>query len=138
MRKAIASLALPVMLILLAACRKQPPNTASASTQPAAVSSWKMALTTAPDPPVSDKDVILYLKLTDQSGQPIAGARVKAALVMSEMDMGKNEVELAAKGNGDYEGSGKFTMAGPWNIVITAAGPGRAGQQTFPVVVQRP
>ena len=135
MRNALACLVLPALLILPAACRKQSSSSPSASTPPAAVSPWKMALTITPDPPVSEKDVVLRLKLTGQDGKPVAGAQVKATLVMPVMDMGRNEVDLTGKGSGDYEGSGKFTMAGPWNIVITASAADRSGQQTFPVVV---
>jgi hypothetical protein len=49
--------------------------------------------------------------------------------------MGKNEFLLADMGQGRYQGSGKFTMAGPWNVVVTAQAGGKAGQEAFLVTV---
>jgi hypothetical protein len=60
---------------------------------------------------------------------------VKAALIMTTMDMGKNELTLADQGGGAYQANAKFTMSGPWNTVVDAAAGGKSGQQTFPVVV---
>jgi hypothetical protein len=47
--------------------------------------------------------------------------------------MGKNEFKLAEKGNGDYQGEGKFGMAGDWNVVVTAKKGGKSATQTVPV-----
>jgi hypothetical protein len=48
------------------------------------------------------------------------------------MDMGKNEFPLADKGNGDYQGEGKFGMSGDWNVVITAKQADKTVVQSFP------
>ena len=95
-----------------------------------------MSFATEPDPPVYNKPVKLRLKLTDAAGAPVVGAEVKASLVMPMMDMGKNEVAFASKGNGDYEGTGTFTMVGPWNVVVTANANGSTQQQKFDVAVR--
>jgi nitrogen fixation protein FixH len=94
-----------------------------------------MTLAFKPDPPVSDRDTSFHLKLTDDAGKNVAGAQVRIALVMATMDMGKTELTFSDEGGGDYQATGKFTMAGPWNVVVAAAVPGKSGQQTFPIVV---
>jgi hypothetical protein len=55
---------------------------------------------------------------------------------MPLMDMGKNEFRLADIGNGVYEGTGKFTMAGPWNVMVTVKAAGKTAQQIFPARVE--
>jgi hypothetical protein len=55
---------------------------------------------------------------------------------MVMMEMGKNEVVFADQGDGNYEGTGKFTMTGPWNVVVTATRDGKAGRQTFSIPVK--
>jgi nitrogen fixation protein FixH len=84
-----------------------------------------------------DKNTVFRLKLTDEAGKPVSDAAARAALKMTTMDMGKNEVDLVAKGNGEYAGTGKFSMAGPWTVDVNARVENRSGQQSFPVVVQR-
>jgi len=128
MRLPIAAL---LGIVVLVACQKSAPPAAA----PGSLWLGKMTLTTTPAPPVSDQDVSFQLHLTDANGAPVKGAKVTADLVMITMDMGKNEVRFAEKGNGDYQGTGKFTMAGPWNVVITASAQGQSGQQTTPLVV---
>ena len=127
-----------VLLLLLSIvfinCEKQSPTPATPAAPPWA---GKMSLTTEPSPPTVDKNTVLHLKLTDEAGKPVSGAAVRAALKMTTMDMGKNEVELVAKGAGEYTGTGKFTMAGPWTVDVNARVERRSGQQSFPVVVHR-
>ncbi len=110
---------LPLVLIFALACQKQ--QTTTAQPQQARPSSLKVSLTTDPAPPVEDQDTTFKLTLTDGSGKPVAGAKVTAVLKMQTMDMGKNEFTLADKGSGSYEGKGKFTMAGPWDVEVIAA-----------------
>lgn len=97
----------------------------------------KMSLTTDPTPPVEDRETTFKLSLTDSAGKPVSGANVKAELKMSTMDMGKNEVGLVDKGSGNYEGKGKFTMAGPWDVVVSANRAGSSEQQIFPIVAHK-
>lgn len=123
------------LVLALANCNKK--QTVSTTAPEAPPWQGKMELSWQPAPPVSNKDVTFLLRLTDASGQPAAGASVKANLIMPSMDMGKNEVALADQGKGEYKGSGKFTMAGPWNVVVTSSAGGVTGQQTFSLVVNR-
>lgn len=141
MRRIVISAAALLSLILSIACQKQEspkPSTppATAAPQVASASPWKMDLNTDPTKPEFNKDTKFRLKLTDPDGKPVSGADVTASLVMPLMDMGKNEFRLADIGNGLYEGTGKFTMAGPWNVTVSAKAAGKNAQQTFPVRVE--
>jgi nitrogen fixation protein FixH len=94
-----------------------------------------MTLAFSPDPPVAGQETTIRVRLTDDAGKAVAGAQVKASLVMTTMDMGKNELTFTDQGGGAYQASAKFTMSGPWNTVVAATVGGQSGQQTFPVVV---
>ncbi len=126
---------LAVFLVFLASCQKQQTTTA----QPQTAQSWSfsMTLATEPSPPVESQDTVFKIVMTDSSGKPVSGASVTLDLKMTTMDMGKNEVTLADRGAGAYEGTGKFTMAGPWNVIATAKQGDKTGQQTFQVVAHR-
>lgn len=95
---------------------------------------WKISLE-VDAPPRIVKATTFRVRLTDLSGKPVSGAKVEVSLVMKLMDMGKNEFPLAGKGDGDYEGSGTFSMSGPWNVVVTAGAGGKTGEQRFEVMV---
>jgi nitrogen fixation protein FixH len=131
-------------LIGLAACGKmtiysaKSDDTSSQNAKPAAPA-WpgKVVLTTDPPAPVSGQDTAFRVTLTDAAGKPVSGAKVEADLKMQTMDMGKNVVSLADKGDGTYEGKGQFTMAGPWNIIIVVTKAGTTGQQQFQIVAQK-
>lgn len=133
--------AILAVMSLLACQKQQSQSGATANTgaqgRTEQSSPWKMTLTTEPDPPAYGENATLRVTLTDLSGSPVSGADVRADLKMQIMDMGKNELTLAAKGAGAYEGKGQFTMAGPWNVVVTAAKDGKTGQQTFQIVAKK-
>lgn len=137
MRK-LSVLILFFALVFLAGCeKKQGTVAASFEGGKSEPSAFKMALTTEPTPPVEDQATLFKLNLTDTSGKPVTGAEVKADLKMTSMDMGKNEVTLADKGSGNYEGRGTFTMAGPWKVTVTAKQGDKSGQQSFDIVAHR-
>jgi hypothetical protein len=142
-RKDILFMVCLLVIVSALSCKKQSPPQPQAQTekQPpvpaAAASPWKMDLKFTPDPPISDKPTVFHLTVIDESGKPVSSAQGNASLVMTEMDMGKNEFSLADKGAGEYEGTGTFTMSGPWNVVVSMTAAGKTGQQTFPVVVHR-
>ncbi len=117
--------------VLLAACN--PNKTEVHKLKPAP---WKMSLETQPAQPGMNKDVTFRLSMTDQQGKPVTGAQVSGALVMSLMDMGKNEVKFSDKGDGVYEAVGKMDMAGPWDVVVSVKSGGTEGQKTFPLTVR--
>lgn len=60
-----------------------------------------------------------------RSGIPVTGADVLVLLVMPAMPEIKhpemrNEVKLKDLGKGHYEGVGLVTMAGKWNVIVSA------------------
>ncbi len=128
----------------LAGCKAKPAAgggekpAAAPATQPppAAPSPFQMKLALDPAQPEDGKPVTIRVRLADLRGKAVEGATVRAALVMVLMDMGKNEVTLAGKGSGLYEGTAKFTMAGPWNVVVSATAGGKTGEQRFDVAVR--
>jgi nitrogen fixation protein FixH len=65
----------------------------------------------------------------------VDGAQVEASLVMPLMDMGKNQFALQPAGNGAYEGTGEFNMAGEWEVIVSASARGQTGKTTFNVNV---
>ena len=77
---------------------------------------WKGSLSLAPMPGVSGKETTFTLKLATPDGTPIEGGHVRFALIMPLMDMGKEEFEAAAAGNGTYLGKGTFSMDGIWLV----------------------
>lgn len=135
MRKAILFFVVISSLVALSACQKAAPPAASAKPGPA----WagKIALTTDPAQPVSERPATFRVSVTDAAGQAVAGATVQADLKMQSMDMGKNVVQLADKGNGIYEGKGEFSMAGPWNVIVSVSKTGTTGEQKFEVVAKK-
>ena len=110
------------------------PASAVTPIPPAPGMPWKIALE-VDAPPRIVKATTFRVKLTDPSGKPVTGAKVEVSLEMKLMDMGKNQVALAGKGDGDYEGSSTFSMSGVWNVVVTASAGGKSGEQKFEVAV---
>ena len=143
-RRGIAAAA--ILLMLTAGCKKSeaPPGRHAAGTAsaglvtplpPAPGMPWKIALD-LDAPPRIVKATTFRVKLADLSGQPVDGAQVEVSLVMKLMDMDKNQVTLAGKGGGEYEGSATFSMTGPWEVVVTASAGGKSGEQKFEVAVR--
>ena len=81
-------------------------------------------LTTDPSPPRKGSNTI-RVKLSDQSGKPIAGAQVTVTFFMAAMPaMGmaalKTVIQASDKGGGMYEGKGDLGSGGTWQVTITA------------------
>lgn len=119
--------------IALFSCQKSQP----APEKPALPWAGKMTLNTEPAQPQERQQTTFRVTLADESGQTVPGAEVKISLKMPSMDMGKNEARLGDLGNGVYEGKARFTMAGPWNVIVTATKDGKTGAQTFPIVARK-
>jgi uncharacterized GH25 family protein len=68
---------------------------AEQQTQP---SPWRMALSTEPAQPKYGEDTMFRVTMKDDTGKPVAGAKVEADLKMKSHDMGKNIVSLADNG----------------------------------------
>ena len=73
-----------------------------------------------PAPPVTGANTItVMLKAAD--GTPIGDAVVSGELFMPVMEsMGKSVVVFRPEGSGRYVGAGTLSMAGSWQITVTA------------------
>ena len=127
----IAMLALAVLT--LGACKTK---SELRSTGAAAQSAFQMTLTTEPSEVKDDRQFTMRVKILDQAGKPVADANVHGSLTMTTMDMGKNEFDFAAKGDGNYEAVATADMAGPWEIKVSAKRGADVGEKSFPVVVK--
>ena len=129
-------------LLLCAGCKKKespPPvpreKSAIISTQDAPGSPFMMSLVMDPAQPRFGRKTNFRVTLKETPGKALEGGRVEASLVMPLMDMGKNQFTLNPAGNGEYQGTGEFNMAGEWEVVVTASAHGKTGKTTFNVNV---
>jgi nitrogen fixation protein FixH len=125
-----------------AGCSKKEPapskpreKSAIISTQAAPGSAFTMSLAMDPSQPKFARKTNFRVTAKKTLGTPVEGAQVEISLVMPLMDMGKNQFALKPAGNGEYEGTGEFTMAGEWEVVVTASAQGKTGKTTFNVNV---
>jgi hypothetical protein len=136
--------AIPFLALALLSCagcaRKEaapPPHdqTAIISTQTAPGSAFTMSMWMNPAQPRSARKTLFHVTLKQASGAPADGAQVGVSLVMPLMDMGKNQFPLKQVARSEYQGIGEFTMAGEWEVVVTANAQGKSGKTTFNVNV---
>jgi nitrogen fixation protein FixH len=99
-------------------------------------SGLQMTLTTEPAQPQFDKDFVVRVHVVDQAGKAVPDATLRGSLNMKTMDMGKNEFEFTAKGDGNYETKVTPSMAGPWEIKVSAKRGGDVGEKSFELVVK--
>jgi len=105
------------------------------ATQAAPGSAFIMSLAMDPTQPRFARKTSFRVTVKQTAGTPVEGAQVEVSLVMPLMDMGKNQFALKPAGNGEYQGTGEFTMAGEWEVVVTANAEGKTGKTTFNVNV---
>jgi nitrogen fixation protein FixH len=136
---AVFALAL-IELGVTSACNKSTPKPSPQGEATAAAkatqSALQLTLATEPSAPLDGKDVILKVHVSDAVGKAVADAQLHGTLTMTTMDMGKNELNFTAKGNGDYEATTQPSMAGPWDLKITAKRGADTVEKTFPIVVK--
>ena len=130
------------MLLFFTGCKKKespPPvprqRSAIISTQEAPGSAFMMSLAMNPAQPKFGRKTKFHVAVKQTLGRPVTDAQVEASLVMPLMDMGKNEFSLDSAGDGQYSGTGEFSMAGEWEVVITANEGRKTGKTTFNVNV---
>lgn len=84
------------------------------------VNGVRVELTSAPDPPVTDRKTTYTIRLVDAVGKPLTDARVT---LMGRMADGMSAAApLRPAGEpGVYRGEVLFTMAGPWDLSIRVA-----------------
>jgi len=128
-------------LLLAAGCKKKeiapPPREQSAiiATQTAPGSAFTMSLWMNPGQPRFAHKTLFHVTIKQASGAPVDSAQVGISLVMPLMDMGKNQFPLKQVGSGEYQGIGEFTMAGEWEVVVTANREAKTGKIIFNVNV---
>ncbi len=94
-----------------------------------------MSLAMDPAQPKFGRKTNFRVAVKQTLGTPVDGAQVEASLVMPLMDMGKNQFPLKPAGDGEYEGAGEFSMAGEWEVIVTASAERKTGKTTFHVNV---
>ena len=136
--KRAASCLLAGTLLLFAGCKKKesaPPvpleKSSIISTQKAPRSALIMSLDIDPAQTKFGRKTNFRVVLKRPLGAPVNDAQAEVSLVMPLMDMGKNQFSLKPAGNGQYEGTGEFNMAGEWEVVVTARAEGETGKTTF-------
>lgn len=104
---------------------------AKASQAPSASSAgakYIVTLSSAPNPPTWGRGT-LEAVVTDAAGGPITDAQVLFDLDMTNMNMGKNIVAAVSQGEGRYIGQVRFSMPGPWRVIIRTIRPGQASEE---------
>jgi hypothetical protein len=74
--------------------------------------------TFAPDPPAVGP-CRLTLRLADDRGRPVSGARLRVEAGMTHPGMRPVVADAADEGDGRYEADLDFTMAGAWFVLVT-------------------
>ena len=77
-----------------------------------------------PYPPTVAKSTRFEVTLAGVNGEEISDASISLDLTMPGMMMPPNQISLEPMQAGMYQGSGLFTMGGPWRIevIITSGG----------------
>jgi len=142
LRKAGIACLLAFALIFAAGCKKKEPapptpraKSAIIATQAAPGSAFIMSLAMDPSQPKFARKTNFRVTVKQTLGTPVESAQVEISLVMPLMDMGKNQFPVKPVGNGQYEGTGDFTMAGEWEVIVTVSTEGKTGKTTFNVNV---
>ena len=120
---AFASLAL-TLILSDTACVAQTKASPSALGEEKSAS-FAVRLSSNSGPPVRGYGEIEAV-VADAGGKPVSDAHVSFDLDMTNMHMGKNVVEAVSQGDGRYVGKARFSMPGPWRIIVRVARLGQA------------
>jgi nitrogen fixation protein FixH len=99
------------------------------SLQMQTIESRQATLTFDPYPPAVMQETKLLLRLQDESGRPITGAKVTFDLTMPAMTMPPNKPGASDQGDGFYEAAAVYTMSGVWDIAANVSD--GSGSQQF-------
>lgn len=86
------------------------------------VSGVRVELTSAPEPPISDRKTTYTVRLADSAGKPVGDARVTLTGRMADGMSAATPLRQAAE-PGVYRGEVLFTMGGSWNLTIRVVRP---------------
>ena len=67
----------------------------------------------------------IRVRVRDAAGAPVAGASVRFSYTMDMPGMTIEEAPTRELGDGVYEGAARFSMGGPWSLVVEIARPGK-------------
>ena len=96
----------------------------------------QISLTTDPDP-LKMGQATFIIDVKDKNGKPVENANVFFDLNMTAMNMGTQQGNATAQGNGQYAATGNMTMRGPWKVATKVTLPdGSAINKDFTVNVQ--
>lgn len=84
-----------------------------------------------------DGQVVLAVKLEDDGGKPLNGARVSATFVRPAHSGIDVDVGLSAVGPGSYRANAVLARAGLWDVAVTVVRDGRYFETTERVVIER-
>ena len=73
------------------------------------------------NPPVVGENT-MDVTVTDASGKPVTGLKLMATVAMTSMDMGTEHPKLVEGKDGHYSVPVKFSMKGPWRVMLTNDG----------------
>ena len=97
----------------------------TAPVQTAQAGPYQITLQVNPNPPSITQPAALSVQvLSRTTQQPVTNARVTLESNMETMDMGTDQENARAQGDGTYLASVQFTMSGPWQIQVIVAVPG--------------
>jgi hypothetical protein len=78
-----------------------------------------------PSEPAKVGENPVRVRVRDASGAPVTGAAVSFSYTMDMPGMTIEESRAEERGAGIYEGSARFTMGGPWGVVVQVERPGK-------------
>lgn len=105
------------------------PPAPTVAQQSAVAGPYRVTLRLESGQPTARGPNTMVLRLQDQAGQPITGASLRVAPVMTTMPMTAPDAEGLAQGAGQYIIHPVFGMAGDWRLAVTIAAPGRPAMQ---------
>ena len=76
--------------------------------------------------PVKVGENLIRVRVRDASGAPVTGAAVSFSYTMDMPGMTIEQSSAQDRGDGIYEGRARFTMGGPWGLVVQIERPGKA------------
>jgi membrane fusion protein, copper/silver efflux system len=68
--------------------------------------------------PTTKGESTIQVHVRDAKGQPVTGAKVSFSYTMDMPGMRIEQSEAKDVGNGLYQGTARFTMGGPWGLVV--------------------
>ena len=117
-------MAIAAVLLGAAACSKTAGEGGSnkAAAVPGPVT---LEMQSTPVPPTTGANTVTIIA-KQSDGSPLNDARITGEFFMPVMEsMGKTTVEFMPQGEGRYSGQGVLSMAGSWQVTVTASRQGR-------------